>query len=342
MATDAAKRQELYRLLGDLPPRSDRHDARLVSEEEREHYVVETLILDLNGIEPVPAYLMRPKNRPGPFPVILYNHAHGGDYVLGKDELLVGRAALQSLPYADVLTRLGHAALCIDTWAFGERRGRSEGDIFRDMLWKGQVMWGMMVYDSLRALDYLVSRPDIDHAGIGTLGMSLGSTMAWWVAALDPRVTVCVDLCCLTDFDALIATRSLEAHGVYYYVPGLRKHFTTADISALIAPRAHLALADIHDPLTPPAGPDRINGELRAVYAAARSRGLAPLPPCNRARGNGRDAGRGDRVSAPVALSRRLQTILTHLRLAAHSSVRRSIIGYQGDQCVNNELPIQK
>ncbi len=273
MSTNIARRQELYNLLGDLPPHSAPLDARLISENEREHYILETLVLELNGIEPVPAYLVRPKDRPGPFPVVLYNHAHGGDYVLGKDELLAGRAALQSPPYADVLTGLGYAALCIDTWAFGERRGRSEGEIFRDMLWKGQVMWGMMVYDSLRALDYLVNRGDIDHARIGTLGMSMGSTMAWWIAALDPRVTVCVDLCCLTDFCALIATRALEAHGVYYYVPSLRKHFTTADINALIAPRAHLALAGIHDPLTPPAGLDRIDFELRAVYGAANAPG---------------------------------------------------------------------
>jgi dienelactone hydrolase len=137
------------------------------------------------------------------------------------------------------------------------------------MLWNGQVMWGMMVHDSLRALDYLVSRPEIDPARIGTLGLSMGSTMAWWVAALDPRVRVCVDLCCLTDFDALVAARGLEGHGVYYYVPALRKHFTTARINALIAPRPHLSLAGIHDRLTPPDGLDRIDRELRAVYEAA-------------------------------------------------------------------------
>ena len=201
--------------------------------------------------------------------MILYNHAHGGDYVLGKDELLVGRKVLQRPPYADVLTSLGYAALCIDAWAFGERRGRSEGEIFREMLWSGQVMWGMMVFDSLRALDYLVSRPDIDPARIGTLGLSMGSTMAWWLAALDTRVKVCIDICCLTDFEALIAHRSLEAHNVYYFVPGLLKHFTTAQINALIAPRAHLSLAGIFDPLTPPDGLDRIDAALREVYAAA-------------------------------------------------------------------------
>ena len=97
----------------------------------------------------------------------------------------------------------------------------------------------------------------------------MGSTMAWWTAALDTRIKVCIDLCCLTDFDALIDTRGLDGHGIYYYVPSLLKHFSTGDINALIAPRPHLALAGNHDPLTPPAGLDRIDRELQAVYADA-------------------------------------------------------------------------
>lgn len=63
--------------------------------------------------------------------------------------------------------------------------------------------------------------------------------MTWWLAALDTRVKVCVDLCCLTDFDALIA------------------------------PRPHLALAGNFDLLTPPQGLDRIDEELRRAYADA-------------------------------------------------------------------------
>lgn len=269
MTSDQARREHLYGLLGDLPPRNRPIEARLVGEEERERYVLETLVLDLNGIELAPAYLVRPRRTPGPWPVVLYHHAHGGDYVLGKDELLRGRGALQDPPYADVLTGLGYAALCVDTWAFGERRGRREGEIFRDMLWAGQVMWGMMVYDSIRAVDYVTSRPDIDASRIAAMGISMGSTMAWWLSALDERVRVCIDLCCLTDFEALIETRNLEGHGLYYYVPALRKHFTTARINALVAPRPHLSLAGIYDELTPPAGLDRIDRELKGVYAAA-------------------------------------------------------------------------
>jgi hypothetical protein len=262
-------RAKLLSLMGDLPDRDRPITAHTINTEERDGYLLETLSLDLNGIEPVPAYFVRPLDASGPLPVVLYNHAHGGDYVLGKDELIDGRSALQNPPYARALTEKGYAALCIDTWAFGERRGRTEGEIFRQMLWDGQVMWGMMVYDSLRAMDYLVSRPDVDAERIATVGISMGSTMGWWLAALDERVKVCIDLCCLTDFDAIEAIGNLEGHGVYYYVPRLRQHFTAAGINALIAPRPHLALAGIYDRLTPVAGLDRIDDELQEVYAAA-------------------------------------------------------------------------
>ena len=139
--------------------------------------------------------------------------------------------------------------------------------MFKEMLWKGQVLWGMMVYDSLRAMDFLVQRPDVDASRIATLGISMGSTMAWWLAALDERVKVTVDICCLTDFQTLIAKKNLSAHGVYYYVPGLLKKFTTAQINALIAPRAHLGLAGLQDKLTPVEGLDLIDAELKKVYA---------------------------------------------------------------------------
>jgi hypothetical protein len=156
----------------------------------------------------------------------------------------------------------------MDTWVFGERHHRTESSVFKEMLWKGRVLWGMMVYDSIRGLDYLVSRPEVDADRIATLGLSMGSTMAWWLAALDTRVKVCVDICCLTDFHALIEAGGLDGHGIYYYVPNLLKHFTTAQINSLIAPRAHLSLAGDLDTLTPPKGLDNIDRELKEVYTA--------------------------------------------------------------------------
>jgi acetyl esterase/lipase len=265
----ADRRAELYRLLGELPDRQRPIKSVKKREDDRDGYVLETWELDLNGIEPVPAYVARPRSIGGRVPAVLFNHSHGGGYKIGKLEFVDGRSYLQPVPYAKVLTDLGYVALCIDQWVFGERSHTSEADMFKAMLWRGQVLWGMMVYDSLRALDVLVARPDVDPARVGTLGMSMGSTMAWWLAALDTRIKVTVDINCLTDFHTLLAKKALALHGLYYYVPGLLNRFTTAQINALIAPRAHLGLAGLQDALTPVEGLDIIDRELQRVYAAA-------------------------------------------------------------------------
>jgi dienelactone hydrolase len=264
----AQRRRELYGLLGELPDRNRPIAGKKRGEEERDGYVLETWDLDLNGLETVPAYLARPRQVSGRVPGVLFDHSHGGGYKIGKLEFIEGRSYLQPVPYAKVLTDLGYVALCIDSWVFGERSHTTEADMFKAMLWRGQVLWGMMVYDGLRALDFLIQRPNVDPARVGTLGMSMGSTMAWWLAALDERIKVTVDINCLTDFQALLARKALSLHGVYYFVPGLINHFTTAQINALIAPRAHLGLAGLRDKLTPVEGLDTIDNELKRVYAA--------------------------------------------------------------------------
>ena len=266
-ANTAKRRPELYGLLGRLPDRARPVSGEKLSEEERDGYVLESWRYDLNGIEPVPGYVARPKRLAGRAPAVVFCHSHGGGYKIGKREFIEGRSYLQPTPYAKALTDLGYVGICIDTWVFGERSHTTEGDMFKEMLWKGQVLWGMMVYDHLRSVDVLLQRPDVDPARVASLGMSMGSTASWWLAALDERVKVCVDINCLTDFQALIADKGLSRHGFYYYVPDLLTHFTSAQINALIAPRAHLALAGTRDKLTPVEGLDRIDAHLTTVYA---------------------------------------------------------------------------
>ena len=260
------RREQLYGLLCDLPPRDREIGATVVSREHKNGHVLEKLLLDLNGQQQVPAWFALPENAKGPMPAILFSHSHGGFYKLGKDELILGNVYMPELPYAEALTQMGYCVLSIDHWVFGERSGRRESEFFKEVLWRGQCMWGMMVYDSLKAMDYLCQRPEVDASRIGAIGMSMGSTMTWWLAALDTRVKACVDICCLTDFDALIEDGGLDLHGIFYYVPSLLKYFSTADINALIAPRAHLAIAGSLDKLTPVPGLHKIDKELKKVY----------------------------------------------------------------------------
>jgi acetyl esterase/lipase len=265
----AARRAEAWALLGDLPDRSRPIRADKRGEEERDDYVLESWVLALNGLEPAPAYLARPKGLCHQAPAVVFNHSHGGGYDVGKKEFVAGREYLQPVPYAKALTGEGWVALCIDHWCFGERHHESELDTFKAMLWQGRVLWGMMVYDSVRALDWLAARGDVDPARVGTIGISMGSSMAQWLAALDERVKATVDICCLTEWHTFLAEKALHGHGIYYYVPGLLKHFTTSDLNALVAPRAHLGLAGLRDALTPVAGLDVVDRELKQVYADA-------------------------------------------------------------------------
>jgi hypothetical protein len=273
VSTDETDRRRLlYDLMGRLPPRDRQVSSKLLSTEDRGSYLLEKLVLDLNGEEPAPAYFARPKmhaKRGARRPTVLFNHSHGGGYTIGKTEFIAGRQYLSNPAYAEFLTSLGYNALCFDAWIFGERAGRPELDFCKEMLWRGRVPWGMMVYDSLKAVDYLLTRDDVDAHRLGTVGISMGSSSAQWVGALDPRVKVVVDICCLTDWHTLLKVGGLKEHGIYYYVPDLLNHFTTAQMNALIAPRAHLSLAGNLDALTPVAGLEKVDQELKAVYVAA-------------------------------------------------------------------------
>ncbi|MDT7810119.1 MAG: hypothetical protein QOJ42_35 [Acidobacteriaceae bacterium] len=263
------RRWELWSLLGDLPWDHKPSPPRLVRTEKHDGYRLERLMLDLNGIEPVPAVLLIPDRRQERAPGLLFMHWHAGQYDLGKEQLLRGTSVQPA--YAPVCAEKGLVTLAIDCWCFGERKreqvGRQdEEDTFKLMLWRGQVLWGMMMFDELRALSYLASRPEVDPARLGAFGMSMGATKAWWLAGLDPRVRVAMDVCCLTDYQSLIDAGGLSKHGVYYFVPGLLKHFDTFQINELIVPRAHLSVNGRRDDLTPPAGVEQVREKLLPLY----------------------------------------------------------------------------
>ncbi len=268
-AFQARRRKELWNLLGDLPWAHRPGPATVMATEKHDGYTLDRLVLDLNGIEPVPALLLIPDKRAARAPGLLYIHWHGGMYDLGKEQLVLGVDAQPS--YAPVCAEKGLVTLAIDCWCFGERKHdenghRGEEDTFKSMLWNGQVLYGMMMFDEFRAMDYLASRPEVDTARLGALGMSMGSTKAWWLAALDPRVRLCLDICCLTDSEELLKVHNLSGHGLYYYVPSLLKHFQTAQINELIVPRARLSVNGRLDELTPPAGVERVRDYLVPLY----------------------------------------------------------------------------
>ena len=97
--TAAARRAELYGLLGRLPDRARPVSGEKLGEVERDGYILETWRYDLNGIEPVPGYVARPKGLTGRAPGVVFCHSHGGGYTIGKTGVRRG----PQLPAADAV-----------------------------------------------------------------------------------------------------------------------------------------------------------------------------------------------------------------------------------------------
>jgi dienelactone hydrolase len=267
----ARRREDLWRLLGPRPWPESGRGAIAGERLERANggaTIVERWRLDLNREQAVPALLLRPREGIALRGVVLYCHAHGNRFETGKDELLIGRPALQSPAYGEVLTARGWVVLAIDHWGFGERREPSERALVKRLLWQGATLWGWRMHDTLAALDWLRAQSGFERLPVVALGLSMGSTMALWAAALEPGIAGCIDLCCAAEYQALLDSGGFDGHGEYFFVPGLLQQFTLAEIAALIAPRSHLSLAGRADPLTPPAGLASLDRELRKAYAA--------------------------------------------------------------------------
>lgn len=271
----AKARRTLYQLLGDLPPRPDTLKVRTLWKKQKDGFSLEKFEFDNGAGAAVTGYLCIPGDLKGPAPAILYCHYHGDEYDNGKEEIF--KQWPTKTPPAVEFTRRGYVLLAIDAYCFGERRGKGpaaeketggseELTMSKLNLWHGRTLWGMMLRDDLLALDYLCSRPEVDKKRIGVTGMSMGSTRSWWLAALDERIKVAVCVACLTRYHDLIAAGELRQHGIYYFVPGVLKHFDTEAVVSLIAPRPLLTLTGDQDSGSPISGVNTINNFVAAVY----------------------------------------------------------------------------
>ena len=202
------------------------------------------------GRAQIPAVSVAPVNTKLDAPALLYCHAHGNAYGIGLSEALEGRPALQDPPLAKVIARSGWTVFCADMPGFGARKVQgSESALAKAAHWHGETLLGQMVNDQLIALDVLVeiARPSL----VATLGISMGGTLAYLVAALREDIAAAVHLCVFADMAPLIANGAHDLHGPYMTIPGLLKKHDMSTIAALIAPRHQLVATGVEDPLTP-------------------------------------------------------------------------------------------
>jgi dienelactone hydrolase len=268
-------RETLIKVMGDLPPRPKVTPVKTLSKENKGTYTLEKFEFANGAGAIVPGYLLIPNDGKSKHPAIYYCHWHGGNYDLGKQEIFTTHHTPQ-VP-AEVLTSLGYAVIAIDTYCFGERSGKGpdgpeqkgsaeELTTSKYELWLGRSLWGMMVRDDLMALEYLFSRPEIDNNKVAVTGISMGATRSWWLMALDDRIKTGVAVGCLTRYQDLIAEQKLKNHGIYYYVPGILKHFDSEAIISLIAPRPVLFMTGDEDEGSPVAGIHKIETAVKPVY----------------------------------------------------------------------------
>lgn len=237
----------------------------------REGYVFERLEFEVEGAGRVRGLLTRPAAS-GRHPAILYGHSHGGRREIGASELVDGRAYLLS-PLGPVFARAGFVTLCLDMPTCGDRHHVEESAAAKAHIWYGRSLIGQMLSEQAAALTYLASRDDVDPGRIGAFGISLGSTLSYWQAALDLRLKAIAHLCCYADYATLVELGAHDHHGIYLLVPGLLNHTSTGEIAGMVAPRPQLICLGDEDELTPPLSIERALVTTRAMYAAAGASG---------------------------------------------------------------------
>lgn len=209
---------------------------------ERDGYRIESLTYEAEPGDAIPALLLIPDGASAakPAPAVAVWHQHGGQYALGKSEP-AGLAGDPMHHTGAALAKEGYVVLCPDALCFEERQdkqlqgGNFERFEFLRYVVAGKSMAWKNILDMRRAIDYLVSRPEVDAQRIGCYGHSMGSTHTWLLGPWEPRLKCLVGNCCLPTYAAIHRTKIL--HCFPNFIPGLSQYGDTPDIAGLIAPR---------------------------------------------------------------------------------------------------------
>jgi dienelactone hydrolase len=175
----------------------------------------------------------------------------------------------------------GYVCLILDTHQLHEIPGLHHGTYREGMWWwhaRGYTPAGIELWNAIRALDYLETRPEVDATRFGLTGRSGGGATSWWTAAADERIKAVVPVAGIADLTAQIAdgaqngTPDRLKNGVIAghcdcMFPVNTHRWDFAQIAALIAPRPLLLGNTDADDIFPVAGYRRLADKVRKVYA---------------------------------------------------------------------------
>lgn len=258
-------RQELQDMLG-LLPFPERTDLKpvITGQIDGPGIIVEKLHFQSQPGLYVTANLYRPKTQTGPLPAVLYVCGHARVFTNGVS--CGNKTAYQH--HGIWFARHGYVCLLIDTLQLGEIEGHHHGTHRLGQWWwnsRGYSPAGVEAWNGIRAVDYLVSRPEVDPSRIGITGRSGGGSYSWTTAALDERIRVAAPVAGITDLRNHVVDGVVEGHcDCMFFVNTFRWDF--ARNAALLAPRPLLIVNTDADTIFPLDGVQRVHAATRDVY----------------------------------------------------------------------------
>ncbi|HEY8549438.1 MAG TPA: acetylxylan esterase, partial [Vicinamibacterales bacterium] len=264
-----AARRIVLDAMGGLPETRTPLNARITGGFEREGYRVEHLVFEsLPGLF-VTATVYVPTGRPGPFPAVLGTAGHSDD---GKAAPIYQHAWIS-------FARRGMIVLAYDPPAQGERLEdldpatgkprvgsgtQAHSHAGQQCLLTGTSIARYFAWDGVRALDYLLTRSDVDPSRIAVAGNSGGGTQATWLAAVEPRLAAVVSSCYITSWPEL--WKGPGPQDMEQVLPGFLAHgLDFADAILAAAPRPYLVSSAIRD-FFPIAGARDTVAQTRRLY----------------------------------------------------------------------------
>jgi len=269
-------RAKIAELVGAFPGERTPLHAQTLEVREYPAYRREKFVFESRPGVWVLGYLLTPKTS-GPFAAVIAipGHGRGVDDIVGIDEH--GRDRTVKGPYeydyAIQIVEHGMAAVAIEPMAFGCRRDAVTKaksltltacqPAAGSALLLGQTMLGWRVYDTMRTIDWIATRPELDAARAGCLGCSGGGTCTLFTAALDTRVRAALVSSYLNTFRDSIMSVS---HCIDNYVPGILNWAEMYDVAGLVAPRPLFAEGGLDDDIFPIAATRASFDRVKKVY----------------------------------------------------------------------------
>lgn len=260
-------RDKIRQSFGDLPERTPLN-ARITGVLTREGYRVEKVIFDSRPGFPVTANLYVPTGRSGPLPGVVGTCGHSSN----------GKAAEPYQSFAQGLARLGYVVLIYDPIGQGERlqhvtpdlkprfgTGTSEHlHLGGRMCLVGEFLGSWFNWDGIRALDYLLTRPEVDPRHLGLTGNSGGGTQATWLCGVESRFTMAAPSCFVTTFRRNLENE-LPADTEQCPPRALALGLDHADFIAAMAPKPVLLMGQEKDYFDA-RGLEEAHGRLQQLY----------------------------------------------------------------------------